>query len=57
VSFTSMRVNLGLLIPVMAQYTAPTWATLVAGFFVVLSLSLSLYLIFDHLSTYNNPEV
>jgi hypothetical protein len=52
-----MRVNLGLLMPVMVQYTAPTWATLVAGFFVVLSLSLSLYLIFDHLSTYNSPEV
>lgn len=53
----AMRVNLELLMPLMAQYTAPTWATLVAGFFVLLALSLSMYLIFEHLSAYNNPEV
>lgn len=52
-----MRVNLRLLMPLLAQYTTPTWATLVAGFFVLLSLSLSIYLIFEHLSAYNNPEV
>uniref|UniRef100_A0A0E0KTX8 Uncharacterized protein n=1 Tax=Oryza punctata TaxID=4537 RepID=A0A0E0KTX8_ORYPU len=51
-----MRVNLRLLMPLLAQYTTPTWATLVAGFFVLLSLSLSMYLIFEHLSAYNNPE-
>uniref|UniRef100_A0A0E0PCM7 Uncharacterized protein n=1 Tax=Oryza rufipogon TaxID=4529 RepID=A0A0E0PCM7_ORYRU len=51
-----MRVNLRLLMPLLAQYTTPTWATLVAGFFVLLSLSLSIYLIFEHLSAYNNPE-
>jgi hypothetical protein len=52
-----MRVNLELLMPLMAQYKAPAWATIVAGFFVLLALSLSMYLIFDHLSAYNNPEV
>uniref|UniRef100_A0A0E0H4C3 Uncharacterized protein n=1 Tax=Oryza nivara TaxID=4536 RepID=A0A0E0H4C3_ORYNI len=51
-----MRVNLRLLMPLLAQYTTPTWATLVAGFFMLLSLSLSIYLIFEHLSAYNNPE-
>jgi hypothetical protein len=53
----AMRVNLELLMPLTAQYTAPAWATIVAGFFVLLALSLSMYLIFDHLSAYNNPEV
>jgi len=52
-----MRVNIGLLVPLMAQYSAPIWATLVAGFFMLLALSLSMYLIFEHLSAYNNPEV
>ena len=53
----TMRVNIGLLVPLMAQYSAPIWATLVAGFFMLLALSLSMYLIFEHLSAYNNPEV
>lgn len=52
-----MRVKLELLMPLMAQYKTPAWATLVAGFFVLLALSLSMYLIFEHLSAYNNPEV
>nr|CAB3485429.1 unnamed protein product [Digitaria exilis] len=52
-----MRVNFGQLVPLMAQYSAPTWATLVAGLFTLLALSLSMYLIFEHLSAYNNPEV
>ncbi|VAH50474.1 unnamed protein product [Triticum turgidum subsp. durum] len=51
-----MRVKLELLMPLMAQYKTPAWATLVAGFFVLLALSLSMYLIFEHLSAYNNPE-
>ncbi|KAL6652224.1 hypothetical protein ACP70R_011149 [Stipagrostis hirtigluma subsp. patula] len=51
-----MRFNLGVLVPVMAKYSAPTWASLIAGFFVLLSLSLSMYLILEHLSAYNNPE-
>ncbi|RCV34946.1 hypothetical protein SETIT_7G199100v2 [Setaria italica] len=51
-----MRVNIGLIVPVMAQYSAPTWATIVAGLFTLVALSLSMYLIFEHLSAYNNPE-
>ncbi|KAM3388803.1 hypothetical protein ACQJBY_011128 [Aegilops geniculata] len=51
-----MRVKLELLMPLMVQYKTPAWATLVAGFFVLLALSLSMYLIFEHLSAYNNPE-
>jgi len=34
-----------------------TWAVVVAGFFVLFSLSLSTFLLFEHLSTYNDPEV
>ncbi|XP_022989393.1 protein LAZ1-like isoform X2 [Cucurbita maxima] len=37
-------------------YTPPTWATLAAAAFVFLSLVLSLYLLFEHLSAYKNPE-
>lgn len=38
-------------------YTPPTWATLAAAAFVILTLILSLYLLFEHLSAYKNPEV
>ncbi|RVX12398.1 Protein LAZ1 [Vitis vinifera] len=37
--------------------STPTWASLVAGVFVLISLSLSMYLLFEHLSSYKNPEV
>ncbi|XP_038887884.1 protein LAZ1 isoform X1 [Benincasa hispida] len=37
-------------------YTPPTWATLAAAAFVILTLVLSLYLLFEHLSAYKNPE-
>ncbi|KAL3322731.1 hypothetical protein AABB24_040029 [Solanum stoloniferum] len=40
----------------VSSYSAPIWATLVAGFFVILTLALSMYLIFDHLSVYKHPE-
>lgn len=52
-----MRVNPALFLPLMAEYAAPTWAILISGFFMLLSVSLSMYLIFQHLSAYNNPEV
>jgi predicted membrane chloride channel (bestrophin family) len=52
-----MMVNIGLIVPAMAQYSAPVWATMVAGLFMLIALSLSMYLIFEHLSAYNNPEV
>lgn len=37
-------------------YTAPIWATLVAGSLVLVTLVLSIYLLFEHLSAYKNPE-
>ncbi|XP_034681704.1 protein LAZ1 isoform X1 [Vitis riparia] len=36
--------------------STPTWASLVAGVFVLITLSLSMYLLFEHLSSYKNPE-
>ncbi|KAE9461537.1 hypothetical protein C3L33_06562, partial [Rhododendron williamsianum] len=38
------------------SYSTPSWATLIAGAFVALALTLSIYLLFDHLSAYKNPE-
>ncbi|XP_018477399.2 protein LAZ1-like [Raphanus sativus] len=40
----------------LLSYSAPAWASLMAGAFLILTLSLSMYLVFDHLSTYKNPE-
>ncbi|KAG6651527.1 protein LAZ1-like isoform X1 [Carya illinoinensis] len=37
-------------------YLAPTWASVVAGAFVLVTLVLSTYLVFEHLSAYKNPE-
>lgn len=37
-------------------YSTPTWATSIAGVFVVTSVSLSTFLLFHHLSAYKNPE-
>ncbi|CAN6554481.1 unnamed protein product [Malus baccata var. baccata] len=37
-------------------YTPPTWASLACGVFVLITLSLSIYLVFEHLSAYKNPE-
>ncbi len=33
------------------------WAVMVAGIFMIFTLALSTFLLFDHLSTYNDPEV
>ncbi|CAH9099279.1 unnamed protein product [Cuscuta epithymum] len=38
------------------SYSPPTWATLIGGFFTLLSLGLSVYLLLEHLSAYKNPE-
>ncbi|KAK4765496.1 hypothetical protein SAY86_026586 [Trapa natans] len=38
------------------EYKPPTWATIMAGGFVLLTLTLSMYLLFEHLSAYKNPE-
>ncbi|XP_017630609.1 protein LAZ1-like isoform X2 [Gossypium arboreum] len=37
-------------------YSPPIWATFVAGVFSIITISLSLFLIFEHLSSYKNPE-
>ncbi|CAB4290997.1 unnamed protein product [Prunus armeniaca] len=37
-------------------YTPPTWASLVSGVFVLITLTLSIYLVFEHLSAYKLPE-
>ncbi|MCL7039380.1 hypothetical protein MKW94_024247 [Papaver nudicaule] len=38
------------------SYTPPAWASLTAGTLVVVTLILSMYLVFDHLISYKNPE-
>ncbi|XVF45669.1 hypothetical protein PTKIN_Ptkin02bG0225700 [Pterospermum kingtungense] len=40
----------------LSSYSPPLWATLIAGVLLVMTLSLSMYLIFEHLSSYKNPE-
>lgn len=40
-----------------SSYSPPIWAALVAGFFVMVTVTLSAYLLFEHLSAYKNPEV
>jgi hypothetical protein len=45
------------LLLVLRSYSLPVWATIISGLFVVVSLSLSLFLLFNHLSAYKNPEV
>lgn len=44
------------LLLVLRSYSLPVWATIISGLFVVVSLSLSLFLLFNHLSAYKNPE-
>ncbi|EEF36576.1 conserved hypothetical protein [Ricinus communis] len=44
------------LITSLLARSTPLWAILVALAFVILSLSLSFYLVFEHLSAYKNPE-
>ncbi|CAI9090402.1 OLC1v1025165C1 [Oldenlandia corymbosa var. corymbosa] len=41
---------------VLHEYSPPTWATIIGGVFVVVSLILSVYLLFEHLSAYKHPE-
>ncbi|KAL1567659.1 Protein laz1 [Salvia divinorum] len=45
-----------LVIWLTAEYSTPIWAVLIAGTFVVVTLTLSIYLMFEHLSAYKNPE-
>lgn len=41
---------------VIVSHSPPIWPALLAGAFVLLTLTFSLYLLFEHLSTYKNPE-
>lgn len=47
----------GLVSLVQSSFSPPAWATIIAGFFVLVVLALSSFLLFEHLSAYNNPEV
>ncbi|XP_072956481.1 protein LAZ1-like isoform X1 [Typha angustifolia] len=51
-----MEIEFGFLSRVLSSYSAPIWATVVAGFFVLVALAFSMYLILEHLSAYKNPE-
>ncbi|KAI3700479.1 hypothetical protein L2E82_45109 [Cichorium intybus] len=42
---------------VALKVSPPPWPTVVAGVFVFISLTPSSYLLFEHLSTYKNPEM
>lgn len=44
------------LLLVLRSYSLPVWATIISGLFVVVSVSLSIYLLLNHLSAYKNPE-
>ncbi|KAG8497781.1 hypothetical protein CXB51_007236 [Gossypium anomalum] len=40
----------------LLSYSPPLWATFIAGLLLVITLTLSIYLIFEHLASYKNPE-
>ncbi|KAM3366711.1 hypothetical protein ACQJBY_015835 [Aegilops geniculata] len=44
------------LLLVLQSYSLPVWAMIISGLFVAVSLSLSIYLLLNHLSAYKNPE-
>nr|XP_027060942.1 protein LAZ1-like [Coffea arabica] len=39
-----------------SSYSPPTWAAAIGGVFVIVTLILSIYLLFEHLSAYKHPE-
>ncbi|PKA47817.1 hypothetical protein AXF42_Ash020220 [Apostasia shenzhenica] len=47
---------LGFIYTALFGYSPPAWATAIAGVFVAISVSLSIFLLFHHLSAYKNPE-
>ncbi|AQK67299.1 14-alpha-glucan-branching enzyme 2-2 chloroplastic/amyloplastic [Zea mays] len=53
----AMELAKQLLVAVLRSYAPPLWATIIASVFVIISVSLSLYLLLNHLSAYKNPEV
>ncbi|KAJ1692546.1 hypothetical protein LUZ63_009244 [Rhynchospora breviuscula] len=40
----------------LSAYAPPTWAIVIASIFLVITLCLSTFLLFSHLTAYNNPE-
>ena len=52
-----MEILAGYLNAILSSYSPPSWATTIAGVFVVISLSLCMRLLLQHLSAYKNPEV
>ena len=52
-----MRIKAYLDFLIELKYSPPAWASLVAGGFVLVTLTLSIYLLLEHLSAYKNPEV
>ncbi|KAJ7967082.1 Protein LAZ1 [Quillaja saponaria] len=51
-----MKIQSYLSLVTQLAYAPPTWATVIAGAFVLTSLTLSVYLLLEHLSAYKNPE-
>ncbi|KAG6763237.1 hypothetical protein POTOM_033777 [Populus tomentosa] len=45
-----------LIVYYLLTFSIPLWDTLIAGAFVLVTLSSSFYLLFEHLSAYRNPE-
>lgn len=41
----------------LLSYSSPGWAAAIGGILVVITLFLSMFLLFQHLSSYRNPEV
>lgn len=52
-----MKITSYLDIFIKLGYTPPAWASLTAGALVLVTLTLSVYLLLEHLSAYKNPEV
>jgi hypothetical protein len=53
----AMKYLQDLIVYYLFTFSIPLWDTLIAGAFVLVSLSSSFYLLFEHLSAYRNPEV
>ncbi|XP_042405903.1 protein LAZ1-like isoform X1 [Zingiber officinale] len=51
-----MRMISGFVSLMQSSFSPPAWASIIAGFFVLVVLALSSFLLFEHLSAYNNPE-
>ncbi|KAJ6708264.1 PROTEIN LAZ1 [Salix viminalis] len=45
-----------LIVYLLIRFSTPLWCTLISAAFVLITLSSSFYLLFEHLSAYKNPE-